>query len=256
VQNNNAPWTKGKLPLVLVAFVVSFCLSFFNPAQADLTYRQYVAEINNFPLKKPRRKSWRDAQNTIAEITTHIQKKAAKYCIEINENSNCKSYWSVNLVKSSAFNAYATDGNRIIVYTGLLDQTSDDDEIAFVIAHEIGHHAHNHIIETRNRGMLGAVVGGILGAVSGDVEVTSQMANMGAGIGRLSYSVTQEKEADAFALRLIEDSGYDSAKARKILLRMARMAGSIKTKFLASHPSGPDRLSEFDKIWRKMDAIK
>ena len=94
--------------------------------------------------------------------------------------------------------------------------------------------------------ILGAIAGGLIGASSGDPDITAQAMNIGAGIGALSFSVEQEVEADNFDQDLLSQSGYNNAKARDILIRMARTGSGIRTQFLSSHPSGPERLHYFD----------
>lgn len=216
--------------------------------------RQYVAEINNYPLKKPRRKNWAESEALVQHLTELLQQPARLSCEVIAQNPHCASYWYVSLVKSPQFNAFASNSNSVVVFSGLVEQIKYDDELALVLAHEMGHHAHNHIQETQNRGVLGAVVGGLLGAATGDPQTAAQMANIGASVASLSYSIAQENEADQFALMILSEAGFSASKARHLLLRMAKMGGNIESSFLDSHPSGPERLASFDDNWRSLDA--
>ena len=215
--------------------------------------RRAVIEINNAMVRKPTRKTLNRAYEMVESISSSLLYNGIDLCKQVSENPRCKSGWSIDLIKNSSFNAYATNANKIVVFTGLVDSVYYEDELAFVIAHEIGHHAHNHIAKTKRRAILGAMVGGLLGASTGDPEITTQAMNIGAGLGALSFSVEQEVEADKFAQDLLTKSNYSNAKARDVMIRMARDSRSISTQLLSSHPSGPERLHYFDMYNAEMD---
>lgn len=215
--------------------------------------RRAVVQINNTMVRKPTRKTFDKAYEMIQSISSSLLSNGIELCNEISENSRCKSGWSIDLIPDPSFNAYATNANKVVVYTGLVDSIYYVDELAFVIAHEIGHHAHNHVAKTKTRAVLGAIVGGLIGAATGDPDITAQSINIGAGLAALSFSVKQEVEADNFAYDLLIKSGYNTAKARDVMIRMARDSYSISTQFLSSHPSGPERLHYFDMYSAKKD---
>ena len=84
---------------------------------------------------------------------------AIKLCIDIRQRNDCGAEWDVELVKNRAFNAYASAKRHIVVGSSLIEQSTYVDEIAFVLAHEIGHHVHNHIFETKVRATASAIAG-------------------------------------------------------------------------------------------------
>ncbi|MBT7754514.1 MAG: M48 family metalloprotease [Gammaproteobacteria bacterium] len=208
--------------------------------------RRAVIEINNSMVKKPTRKTLDRANQIVEYMSDSLVSNGTALCNQVSKNTRCNLGWSIKLEKNSSFNAYATSANKVVVFTGLIDSIFYEDELAFVIAHEIGHHAHNHIAKTKRRAILGAIAGGLLGATTGDTDITSQAMNIGAGLGVLSFSVEQEVEADRFAHDLLVMSDYNNTKARDVLIRMARDSRNISTQLLSSHPSGPERLHYFD----------
>ena len=215
--------------------------------------RRAVVEINNSMVRKPTRKTLNRAYEMIESISRSLLLNGIELCKQVSENPKCKSGWSIDLIKHPSFNAYATNANKVVIYTGLVDSIYYEDELAFVIAHEIGHHAHNHVAKTKRRAALGAIVGGLLGASTGDPEITAQAMNIGGGLGVLTFSVEQEVEADKFAYDLLAKSDYSNAKARDVMIRMARDSRSISTQLLSSHPSGPERLHYFDMYSAEKD---
>ena len=214
--------------------------------------KQYLDEINNFQLERPTRRSFGASEELLAKISKDLTPIAVELCQEIGKRLDCEAGWSLELSKNRTFNAYAAGRRDIVFFTGLVNQTTHADEIALVLAHEMGHHALNHVRSSKIRATTGALIGGALGALSGIPEIAAQGAQVGAQVGVLSYSAEQERAADRYAYQVISSSGYDVVKARFLLLRMAKISPSITTPFLASHPSGPERLFNYDQIRETM----
>lgn len=205
-----------------------------------------VSEINNARLRKPKRISLSAAQKMVDNIAEDLQGAASHYCMSKAIDKN-QCQWDIAVHPSSSFNAYATGQNEIVIFSGLLNAVSSKEEVAFVLAHEIAHHIANHIDATRARSVIGATLAGLAAAATGDVEFAGKAASVGASVGALMFSVDQEKEADEIALMLLSTANYKLENARVIIIRMARQGGGISSGFLASHPSGPERLIHFDQ---------
>lgn len=62
-------------------------------------------------------------------------------------------HFRVHLQKSSAINAMALPGGHIVVFSGLLDKVSSENELTFVLAHEMGHYAHRDHLRGLGRGL-------------------------------------------------------------------------------------------------------
>lgn len=206
-------------------------------------YLNYISEINNTKLRKPKHRSFEQNNNILQQIKKEIIPIALTECKLYLEEKDCEYGWSISLVSNDIYNAYATSSQKIVIFTGLMN-TSTEDEVAFVLAHEIGHHVFKHIEKKKN----GAIVGTILGSLSAILTATPELVNLGASIGSLNQSVKHEIEADYFALRVIKKSSYNVEKSRKTLLKIAKKSTSISSGYLSSHPSGPERLYNYDKI--------
>jgi len=145
-------------------------------------------------------------------------------------------------------NAFA-DGERVIVTRGLLRFTDDDSELAQVIAHEVAHNALDHIGETKIGAGLGLVLDiffmGATGVDSGGV-----FQGVGAGIA----SAGNEAEADYVGLYLMARAGYPVLDAAALWRRMAvEDPGSIDGRFMASHPSTPERFLAIEQAAREIE---
>lgn len=239
-----------RFSLDLASFLLFAPLFAFSATHASVDFfqKEYIDEINNFQLQRPIRRRFSSAEKLLQAIEQDLLPPAIKLCIDIGQRNDCGAEWDVELVTHTAFNAYASGKRNIVVFSGLVEQTTHVDEIAFVLAHEIGHHAHNHISETKVRATAGAIAGAILGGLTGNADIAMNAAQVGANVASLSYSSAQETEADNFAFKTLISAGYDPIKARLLLIRMSKMSGSITTPLLATHPSGPERLYRFDLL--------
>jgi predicted Zn-dependent protease len=81
-------------------------------------------------------------------------------------------------------------------------------------------------------------------------------ANIGAAIGKISFSKEQEREADYLAAVVLYRADIDLDKARGILVTMARASGRRETGMLDTHPAGPERLAAWDKAVAEVRASR
>ena len=137
----------------------------------------------------------------------------------------------VKLVDSPVVNAYS-DGSHIVVTSGLLAFVRSPDELAWVLAHEIGHHA----LEHSGRARLQDVLNRFLTATVGDVP-------------QKLVQLESERRADQFGAHLLVRAGFDLQKARGFLERMQIYRSGVTTaEFARSHPSDQERLAALDRL--------
>jgi len=168
--------------------------------------------------------------------------------------------WKFRASQDRSLNAGAEVNGLIVVNRGIVEYAANEEEVALVIAHEIGHQAANHIATSRRNQATGALIGAILlgaagaaasyGSSSAASVTRSAMeagANIGGGIGRISFSKEQEREADYLAAVILYRAGFDLDKARGFLVTMARASGRKETGMLDTHPAGPERVAAWDR---------
>lgn len=130
----------------------------------------------------------------------------------------CPSY--VHLARSEQRNAYA-DGKHVFTTTGLLSTVRNDDELAFIIAHEMSHNILHHTGVMRG----GAVKRGI-----------------GRTLGQSGRIVREtEREADALGGTLMLDAGFDPVRGAAILGRLG--SGDLGIEMFAAHASAGRRVA-------------
>ena len=105
--------------------------------------------------------------------------------------------FKIHFNPSVQFNAVALPGGHIIVFSGLFNAADAQNELAFVLAHEMGHYANRDHLKAMGRGLVFmAVSTALFGADSG----VSNLIGSGLGLTELSFSRGQETHADEFAL--------------------------------------------------------
>ncbi|ACB76463.1 M48 family metallopeptidase [Opitutus terrae] len=144
-------------------------------------------------------------------------------------------------------NAFALPGGKVGVYTGLIDLASNDDEIAFVMGHEIAHVTSRHGAQ-RSTAAIGAAAGGILlDAATRDKQNHDLMLalyGVGAAGATLAYSRSHESEADFIGLRFVAYAGYDPRAAVTFWQKMAAKEKSGRVpELLSTHPSDERRIA-------------
>lgn len=136
-------------------------------------------------------------------------------------------------------NAIALPGGTIIVTDELLGLAESDDEIAGVLAHEIGHverrHSLKQIYRVLGLGFMLSVVGGDSGQIVEDVIAQAAL------LENLSYSRAFEREADRYSVELMVAAGRDPAAFVDLLDRITGGESDGKTGWLATHPGSADR---------------
>ncbi len=217
---------------------------------------------------KPARHSVSDgeARTAIEAAVARIRPAAATMCRQMAVGV-CD--WKIVISNDRTLNASASANGVITVNRGIVEYAEDEEQIAMVIAHELGHQAANHLVTAQRNQMTGALIGGVLLGVVGALAtsksssytrsaVIAQSAqtgmSAGATVGRISYSKEQEREADYLSALILYRSDMDLDKARGFLVIMARASKQRETGMLDSHPAGPERLAAWDKAVEQIRA--
>ncbi|MCG8429627.1 MAG: M48 family metallopeptidase [Candidatus Omnitrophica bacterium] len=135
----------------------------------------------------------------------------------------------VYITENEAVNALALPGGGIVIFSGLLDKVKSENELAMVIAHELGHFAHRDHIRGMGRGLVLMAVSTV---VFGGNNVVSETVMNLLMTSERRFSRKQEAAADRFALRLL-------------YRRYGHVAGATEL-FVHIHPR--DRLPRFMRL--------
>jgi len=150
--------------------------------------------------------------------------------------------FNVSLDDNNQWNAFA-DGDTMHVERRLMQDVTNDDDLAFVIAHELSHNLLSHVGKTQQNAMTGALVGlgieAIIGSLGGG-NMGGQIAQAGAGVAQMNYSQAFEREADYVGLYILANSGYDLYAGPRVARRIAEQDPRA-IRYASSHPTSADR---------------
>lgn len=155
--------------------------------------------------------------------------------------------WEVTLFEDPAVNAFALPGKKIGVNTGLLTVAVNQNQLAAVIGHEVGHVLAEHGNE-RVSLEFASQTGQQLAAIAlGDGSETSSMLLAGLGLGvqygvSLPFSRTHESEADVMGLVFMARAGFDPRQSVTLWQNMAANSQGQPPELLSTHPSHKTRI--------------
>lgn len=205
------------------------------------------------------------APRSIAENKTNTELYGTVVRIgnKILAANNIKTAVNFKLVDQNVVNATTNIENTVDVYTGLLAYCKNEDELAFIIGHEIGHAVKSHVIKgavINTTVATGANVGNkILTTKIASSSFGSKMNTLGLGAMVTNTATTavnttgsaavakinrgQEVDADLLGIDFVVKAGYNPTAAITIMEKI----GDNYNDFFADHPSTEKRLATMNK---------
>ncbi|GAB1406601.1 M48 family metallopeptidase [Thermomonas brevis] len=163
--------------------------------------------------------------------------------------AEARSGWETAVFADNEPNAFALPGGKVGVYTGIFNVARNQDQLAGVIAHEIGHVLSRHHDERITRQMGAQAIVGVAGAAAGNYgQLVSQGGSLLAQTGfLLPGSRAQETEADVVGQQLMARAGFDPRGAVSLWQNMIAAGGGRPPQWLSTHPDPQARIGELQK---------
>ena len=212
-------------------------------AQAPVTGRSQLILIDEGQANQLGAEAW---QQINAEMKVSSDEAARAHVQQMGRKIAAASGaegidWEFELFEEPTPNAFALPGGKIGVNSGMLDVAESDDQLAAVLAHEVGHVVARHPSEQMSQSVAIQTALGTAGLSEGAVGALVQMAT---GVGQLSFSRSAESEADRIGLEYMARAGYNPEAAIGLWQNMqAATAGSGQPpEFLSTHPNPGNRI--------------
>ena len=163
-------------------------------------------------------------KRALTAMVTRLQPRAAKDRL------------IVRVADSDLVNAFAVPGQQIVIFRGLIEKAESADEVAGVLAHEMGHVNHKHAL----RGLTRAIGIGVIASIfsgSDASQIVQQLVMLG-------FSRSMEEEADVEALNTLFEAGVDHYALADFFNRLASEQKDSEPafmSFLSTHPSSEER---------------
>lgn len=188
-------------------------------------------------------------------VTSYVKKIANKVLASVENKYFDYEFF---VLKDDALNAFAMPGGVIFVHSGLIEALDTEDDLACVLAHEIGHVQARHIakrLETMKYTGIATAITAVAGLFLGGGGQAGSAAIIGAGALStslaLKYSREDEEEADRRACQWLCKAGYDPAGLANVMKKIMQfrwIGGSAIPSYLSTHPSSSQRLSYLEDI--------
>jgi hypothetical protein len=149
-----------------------------------------------------------------------------------------------SVMSSDIPNALALPGGKVIVFDSLIAKANNPDEVAGVIAHELGH--------LRNRdNMRGLIHNGgtsfLIGLLFGDITGSTAVIFAAQTLVTSSYSREAETAADTFSIDVMQKLGRPPKAMGELMLRVTGKEGGKGLTIISTHPLSEDRLARMSK---------
>lgn len=201
--------------------------------------------------------SGRDA-DMVRRVGIRLSTAITKYYTDEGRPDITAGYkWEYNLVDSKEANAWCMPGGKIVVYTGLLPLSQNENGLAIVLGHEITHALAQHGRVRMSQQMLAQLGGVALSVAVANKQAEtqnlfSQSYGISSSLGILAYGRSQESEADKYGLIYAALAGYDPRQAIVFWERMKNASNGQKPpEFLSSHPSDDKRIAQIKELMPK-----
>ena len=161
--------------------------------------------------------------------------------------------WAFNVIDSDQANAFALPGGYTAIYTGLIPIAENENGIAVIMGHEIGHALAHHGAERMAQQNMQRIVGAGVSLGAGGMDIGAQRAVMGVfgGISQYGYALPfsrkHESEADYIGLILVARACYDPREAPRLWERMGANGGATPPEFQSTHPAPETRVADFER---------
>ena len=147
--------------------------------------------------------------------------------------------YSVGILQSRQINAMALPGGTILVTTALLDSVDSENELAFVLAHELGHFHNRDALKGLGRGLVGALVLSFIGRSTQTLNIAINT------ISKSSYSRRAELKADAFGLELMQATYGTVSGSTELFKKFAENEDiDLFSLYNRSHPFSNQRVND------------
>lgn len=175
----------------------------------------------------------------------------------VARNSDLKIPLTVKVIDDPTINAFTLPGGFIYVNSGTLQAADEEDQLAGVLAHEIGHAAARHWAQQMTRATIlqYAMLPLMFTPMSIGTYYGVEAAMNGIPIVFLKFGRNAEAEADELGLQYMYKAGYDPnsyvAFFGKVLQEERRSPGSVPSIFM-DHPPTPDRIIKCEQEIKEM----
>ena len=231
-------------PLAVTVLVLTLTACTTSP-----TGRQQLTLVSDAQLNQMGREAFEKYQQDLPAAGQSAQRYAqcvADALVAVLPERERDKDWQIRVFESEQANAFALPGGYMGVNTGLLDIARNQDQLAAVVGHEIGHVIANHANERVSTHTSTQLALSVLGSAAGMQGQGGQQLMGALGLGAqygilLPFSRRHETEADIIGLRVMADAGFDPRASLDLWENMSAAGGARPPAWMSTHPSHGQR---------------
>ena len=201
----------------------------------------------------------------IKNVSQKLITTVESYLASIGRADFTQNYygWDVHLIANNNVNALCMPGGKILVFSGLLSVIRTEEELAFILGHEMAHSLLDHgrtkisAQKSKNRLKTGAKIGSVALSLAGYGEaaavtnIATDVADVGSHYLLMQpWGRDQELEADKLGMMIIHMAGYDIRNIPQFWARMS--GGAHQHDFFSTHPTDKKRINQMENLVPKI----
>ncbi|HEY9042967.1 MAG TPA: M48 family metallopeptidase [Rheinheimera sp.] len=235
-------------------FITATCALVIAACAQSPTGRRQIMLFSDTELSKMGAQTF-DSMKEETPISKDAKTNSYVNCVTNNllavtpDNLRAQS-WEIVVFESDQVNAFALPGGKIGVYTGLLKVAENQDQLAAVVGHEIGHVIAGHSNErlSTNQALQTVLALGDAGLKAYGVKYQQELMTafgLGAQYGvALPFSRAHESESDIIGLDLMAKAGFEPRQAVNLWQNMAAAGSGGTPEFMSTHPLPETRIKD------------
>lgn len=186
------------------------------------------------------------------ELNYFLQNLGNRLLNQVGEN---RFPYSFLILESPIVNAFAAPGGVIVVHTGLIQLTENEDELAAVLAHEIAHVSQRHLARFGEKSskidiattlsILAAIVASSHSPAAGQAALYTGLA--ASASAKIGFTRSHEQEADRIGSHILARAGYNPNAMSDFFARLREQSFSTEDttiEFLSTHPLPSSRIAD------------
>ena len=156
---------------------------------------------------------------------------------------------TVHYIDSDIVNALATLGGHIFIFRGLLEAVPNENALAMVMAHEIGHIEERHPVKSLSRAAVAGLAVSLVSSAAGN-SIMDQVLGQSGLLTALKFSRDQERQADEDALDALERhyGHLNGANTLFEILDKEAQSAAQPPELYNSHPPTQNRMNEIRQL--------
>jgi predicted Zn-dependent protease len=155
----------------------------------------------------------------------------------------------IHIIESNEINAFALPNRNLVIYSQLIVDSKNPEELAGVMAHEIAHMEQGHVMKKVVKEIGLSLLATIIGGNSGG-EILKEATQT---LSSKAYDRSLETEADAMAVKYLVNANIDPVNFSTFLFRLSTTENDMPSAFnwINTHPESKERVAEVLKLKKK-----